>query len=113
MRKVDFSKYTQNSPGNPDLVQKRTGHLIARMEELSESGLIVSGGIDPVSGVGRVGIKLPKPEAVTAVGLLAEKWHVTIDPPAVDGILYLTVTTSVSFEDIDYFQAAVMDLIWP
>lgn len=113
MRTVDFSRHHQISSGDPGLVQKRTGHLIARMEELGEMGLSVTGGMDPLLGIGRVGIKLPKPEAVTAVGLLADKWHIRVDPPAADGVLLLTVTISVSFEDIDYFQAAVMDLIWP
>ncbi|MPM02029.1 hypothetical protein SDC9_48274 [bioreactor metagenome] len=113
MRTVDFSRYCQTSSGDPGLIQKRTGHLIARMEELGETGLSVTGGMDPVLGIGRVAIKLPKPDAVTAVGLLANQWHIRIDPPAADGTLLLSVTISVSFEDIDYFQAAVMNLIWP
>ncbi len=76
-------------------------------------GLSVTGGMDAFMGIGQVEIKLPKPDPVTAVGLLADQWNIRIDPPSADGVLFLTVTTSISFEDIDYFQAAVTDLIWP
>jgi len=88
------------------------GHLNARMRELVEDGLDVTEQIPADAGYGVVRIRFPRVESGAAAQLLEARYQIRSGPADGLGMLPFFVTDGVSFEDIDYVQGAVMDLLY-
>jgi len=90
-----------------DAVKRRTGHLLARMKELEEYGLTVAG--QPAKGV--VTICFSKWDNGEACRLLEDKYRVLTEYDAGENQIRMRVTAAVTFEDLDYVQGAVTQLL--
>ena len=94
-------------PAHVHQVEKLTGHLNARMEELIEDGLTVSHTLQ--NSVGRVMIRFPNEESGRARKRLADYG---IASTVEENQVIFTVTALVSHEDLDYVQGAVMEILY-
>lgn len=115
MRRVDL----RERPVREDLTaeeRKRitavAGHLNARMRELIEDGLDTSEQIPAGAGYGVVWIRFPRLESNAAASRLRDSYQILAGPADGEGMLPLFVTECVCFEDMDYVQGAVMELLY-
>ena len=106
MRQVNLTGQPP-SPGCAGQVEKLTGHLNARMEELMEDGLTVSHELQ--NGVGKIRIGFPHQESRKALRRLAD---FGIAAAEADHQVLFTVTDRISHEDLDYVQGAVMEILY-
>ena len=106
MRQVNLR---DQSPDSADAgqVEKLTGHLNARMEELTEDGLTVS--CEVQNGVGRIRIRFPNQACGKALRRL-ERYGIMASEK--ENQILFTVTGRVSHEDMDYVQGAVMEILY-
>ena len=94
-----------------DTLRRRTGHLWARMSELLGTGFVVRSGFDEEKGFGWLSIRFPNLESGKAQERLQKEYGIqSALTPEGDFVLF-SVTADASFEDMDYVQAAVMDLL--
>ncbi len=94
-------------PSDVNQVEKLTGHLNARMEELIEDGLTVSHRIQ--NGVGLVSISFPNMEGARAQQRLSDYGVAATEE---SNQVIFRVTGLVSHEDLDYVQGAVMEILY-
>ncbi len=111
MRTVDLRKDLPFMPFEGFAgIRQRTAHLAARMEELCEDGIVVEHGLLEVEGSGWVTVLLPQMAALGALNALAD-WGVKAQLTPQNDKLLFWVTGRVSFEDIDFLQGAVMEIM--
>ena len=104
--------------------QKLTGHLIARLREMEPDGLRVLGPLDPEEQVGVVSVDFPGLDNAEAAFRLEREFHIQCRcglhcaPLAhktlgtyPQGTVRFSVGPFASFEDIDYVQGAVAELL--
>ena len=112
MRQVPMGFPTTAVPlGERDRVLRVRDHLRYRMEEFLQEGLQVHFGIAEETGAGFVGIRFPKGESDQAVQLLG-RHGIAAAASEFDGWLVFYVTEKVSFEDMDYVQGVVTELLY-
>lgn len=92
---------------NGTTAQRLFRHLLARMKELEEMGLTAGG--DASEDIVKVRFT-GRSNAEAAAWLLRKRRIQTGYDPAAD-IISMQVTGGVSFEDLDYVQGAVMELL--
>lgn len=104
MRKVCL--ISASAPSSRGDTEKRlTGHLLARMRELEEIGLTVA------VSEGVVTIRFSGRDNGEAAGWLERKRRIMTAYDAVQDLIRMQVTCAVTFEDLDYVQSAVMELL--
>ena len=104
--------------------QKLTGHLIARLREMEPDGLRVLGPLDPERQIGVVAVDFPGLDNAEAAFRLDRDFHIQTRcglhcaPLAhqtlgtfPQGAVRFSVGPFTPFEDIDYLQAAVCELM--
>ena len=104
--------------------QKLTGHLLARLRELEPDGLRVLGPLDPERQIGVVAVDFPGLDNAEAAFRLDQDFHIQTRcglhcaPLAhqtlgtfPQGAVRFSVGPFTPFEDIDYLQAAVCELM--
>lgn len=92
------------APGAPE---KRAGHLLARMRELDGFGVAVRD--DPETG--ETLVRFTARDNAQAAAWLEEKRRIAVTYDPAEDWLVMRATPWVSFEDIDYVQGAVMELL--
>lgn len=106
MRSVDLTNSRPaRGPEEALGVQKRTGHLWARLMELEEDGLRVLSPTDPKDGAGQVRADVPNGDTAGLVRALQERWHVLCRLEG--GAVCFTLGPDTTFEELDYVQDAV------
>lgn len=106
MRQVNLADQPLIGTGSGQ-VEKLTGHLHARMEELIEDGLTVSCQVH--KDAGRILISFPNQDSRKALRQLAAYGILAAEEE--NQILFI-VTERVSHEDMDYVQGAVMEMLY-
>ncbi|HJH62639.1 MAG TPA: hypothetical protein IAC84_05190 [Firmicutes bacterium] len=91
-------------PADPNLLRRLTGHLAARLREYSQEG------IDPVEILrdGVVSARIAGVDDQQATQALA---RASVFCQSQDGVLLFSIGASTSFEDLDYVQAVVSELL--
>ncbi|HIT01961.1 MAG TPA: hypothetical protein IAC21_03955 [Candidatus Enterenecus merdae] len=91
-------------PADPSLLRRLTGHLAARLREYSQEG------IAPVEILrdGLVSAQIAGVDAQQAAQALA---RANVFCQSQDGVLLFSISASTSFEDLDYVQAVVSELL--
>lgn len=92
-------------------LRRRTGHLWARMSELLGSGFVVQSEFEEEKGFGWVSIQFPNLESDKAMERLQREYGIQAALTPDRRWVLFSVTAHASFEDMDYVQAAVMDLL--
>jgi len=108
MRSVCLRSESAPAPAGSGAALKRlTGHLCARMRELEEIGLTVGGELSE----GLVTIRFFGRDNAGAAVWLEEKRRIRTGYDAGTDMILMQVTDAVTFEDLDYVQGAVMELL--
>ena len=105
---MGFTKAAVLSSARARVLQVRD-HLRYRMEEFLQDGLKVSCGADEETGAGIVRIQFPNCESGRAAALL--KAH-DIEAAEIAGWTVFYLTELHSFEDMDYVQGAVTEILY-
>lgn len=106
MRSVDLTRSRPaQGPEETVRLQKRTGHLWARLMELEEDGLRVLSPTDPKEGAGVVWADIPGGDTAALVRALRERWHVLCRLEG--GAACFALGPDTTFEELDYVQDAV------
>ena len=109
MRRVPMGLCGQAVPPTEgERVLQVRNHLRYRMEEFLQDGLRVAFG-EEETGAGFVKISFPNCESVRAVELL--KAH-GIEAAETEGWVAFYVTERLNFEDMDYVQGAVTEILY-
>ncbi len=107
MRRVCFIDAATAAPETAGHIRRLTGHLLARMKELEEIGLTAAGNLSE----GRVSIRFSGRDNAEAADWLKRKRGIETAYDQVENLIYMQVTGKITFEDIDYVQGAVTELL--
>lgn len=91
---------------DPTLRHRLAGHLAARLREYNQEG--ISSVETPEDGV--VAAQVAGPELQNALAQLARR---RVYCAVQNGALHFTIGAGTSFEDLDYVQSAVAELLEP
>ena len=109
MRTVCLNSTSFVPTGDADLLRRLTGHLLARMQELEVLGMTAEGSLPD----GLVTIRFTRRDNAEAARWLEQERQVRAAYDVGTDAIRMQVTPKVTFEDLDYVQAAVMELLYP
>lgn len=107
MRSVYLKPGMTNLPNRTDYIRRLAGHLFARMKELEEIGLTAEANLSE----GRISVRFSRRDNAQAADWLKQKRRIETEYNPETNLIGMQVTGAITFEDLDYVQGAVMELL--